>query len=320
MRYAYYPGCTVGGLARPYEMSIKAIAGPLGIELEEIEDWNCCGATEYFAINKSAAYALVARNLALAAKQDGLSTIATPCSACYVNLRKTDYYMGKYPKLNQQTNKALGAGGLFYQPGTLKARHLADVVVNDVGYDAIAEKVTRPLKGLRLAPYYGCLIVRPELGERLDDPEYPMFLDRLLEVLGAEVVDFPLKAHCCGGHMTQISADTAYELIRRLLKNADEYEADAIVTLCPICQLNLDAYQGNVNRHFGTNFNLPVLFFTQVIGLAMEIDPKELGIGKEIVSAASALGKIGAEVEETQKPRRRRRDDKSLPMPGMKEG
>jgi heterodisulfide reductase subunit B len=302
-------------------MSTKAIAGPLGIELEEVEDWNCCGATEYFSVNKSAAYALVARNLAMAAKQDGFTDITAPCSACYVNLRKTDHYMGKYPKLMEQTNKALGAGGLSYQPGTLKVRHLADVIVSDIGYEALAEKVVRPLKGLRLAPYYGCLVVRPELGEAVDDPEYPMFLDRMLETLGAEVVDFPLKAHCCGGHMTQISAETAYELIRRLLKNADEYEADAIVTLCPICQLNLDAYQGNVNRQFGTHFNLPVLYFTQIIGLALDLDVKELGIGKEIVSAKDALAKIGAEVEgEEKKPRRRRRDDKSLPMPGIREG
>jgi heterodisulfide reductase subunit B len=319
MRYGYYPGCSLSGLARPYDISTRAIAGPLGIELEEIEDWNCCGATEYFAIHKMAAYALIGRNLAKAASQDSFTDLVAPCSACYLNLRKTDHYMGKYPELAEKVNEALASGDLSYDPGTLKVRHLIDIVVNDIGYDAITEKVVRPLTGLRIAPYYGCLIVRPELGEPLDNPEYPMFLDRLMEALGTQVVDFPLKSHCCGGHMTQISSETAYELIRRLLHNAAEYDADAIVTLCPICQLNLDAYQSNVNRHFGTNFNIPILFFTQMIGLALGMKPKELGIGKEFVSAEPMLGKIGKEPVSEATPARRKRDDKSLPVPGQKE-
>jgi heterodisulfide reductase subunit B len=320
MNYAYYPGCSLSRTAKPYDISTRAIANPLGIELTEIEDWNCCGATEYMSLNKTAAYALIARNLALAADQNGEKDIVAPCSACYLNLRKAEHYMRKYPKIAKDTNEALAAGDLSYEPGTLEVRHLVDVVVNDVGYEAIAGKVTNPLKGLRVAPYYGCLIVRPELGEPLDNPEYPMFLDKLLDTLGAEVVDFPLKAHCCGGHMTQISADTAYELIRRLLQNAADYDADAIVTICPMCQLNLDAYQPRVNAHFGTAFNLPVLYFTQTIGLALGIAPKELGIGSEIVSSSKALSKIGAEIEATEPPRRKKRDDKSLPMPGQREG
>ena len=211
---------------------------------------------------------------------------------------------------------------MHYDPGSLVVRHLLDVVVEDVGYDNISAKVTRPLTGLRVAPYYGCLIVRPAFnGGASTDTEYPTHLDRLMEVLGAEVVDFPLKTHCCGGHMTQISADTAYELIRRLLQNAADYRADILVTLCPMCQFNLDAYQSQVNRHFGTEFNLPILYFTQMIGLAMGLEPKELAIGHEIVSAASALEKIGTAVElEEAPPARRKRDDKSLPMPRIREG
>ena len=193
-------------------------------------------------------------------------------------------------------------------------------MVHDVGYDAIADKVVRPLKGLRLAPYYGCLMVRPEMDEEpIDNPEYPTHMDHLLRALGAEVVDYPLRATCCSGHMTQISAETAFELIRRLIHSADEYNADAIVTGCPMCQLNLDAYQSNVNRHFKTNYYMPVLYFTQMIGLAMGMDPDTLGIGKEIVSAKSVLDKIGTEPETPEPaPRRRKKDDKSLPMPASK--
>jgi heterodisulfide reductase subunit B2 len=319
MRYGYYPGCSLSKTARPYGKSTEAVSPQLDIELEEIEDWNCCGATEYIALEKTAAYALVGRNLALAADQNGFDQLVAPCSACYLNLKKTDHVMGEFPEIAAKTNDALGAGGLSYKPGSLEVRHLLDVVYNDVGLSSIEEKVTQPLKGLRLAPYYGCLYTRPQFSETpLDNAEYPTHLDEIMSSLGAEVVDFPLKTHCCGGHMTQISAETAYELIRRLVENASEYQADAIVTICPMCQLNLDAYQGQVNKHFGTNYNIPILYFTQLIGLAMGIGEKELGIGQEIVSAAAALKKIGTETE-TEKPKaRRKRDDKSLPMPSIK--
>jgi len=320
MKYGYYPGCSIGHSALAYDISTKAILEPLGLELAEVKDWNCCGATEYFSINKTAAYALVARNLALAAGEEGVEQLVAPCSACFLNLKKTDHYMGKYQKIGKLTNEALAAGGLNYKPGSLRIRHLIEVVVDDVGYEAIAQKVTHPLKGLRVAPYYGCLVVRPQFdGNGFDNPEYPMHMDKLMEVLGADVVDFPLKAHCCGGHMTQISSDTAFELIRRLLHCADQSRADVIVTLCPMCQLNLDAYQSQVNRHFKTNYNIPVLYFTQMIGLALGLKPEELGVGKEIASAAEALKKIGTESEQVSAPTKpRRRDDKSLPMPSMR--
>lgn len=334
MRYAYYPGCSLTRSAEPYDLSTQAIAAPLGLTFEEVDDWNCCGATEYISINKNAAYALVGRNLALAARQNVSHDLVAPCSACYLNLRKVDHYMAKYPEVGAKTNAALAAGDLHYEPGSMKVRHLLDVVVEDVGFAAIKEHVVRPLDGLRLAPYYGCLLVRPQLNGRAAspersggnggggtaDPEYPLHLDRLLRTLGAEVVDFPLKTHCCGGHMTQISADTAYELIRRLLHNASEYRADIIVTGCPMCQLNLDAYQSQVNRHFGTDFHLPVLYFTQMIGLAMGLAPADLGIGREVVSAAAALKKIGTVAPpEPAAPPRRKRDDKALPMPRPRE-
>lgn len=320
MSYAYYPGCSLRHSAEPYDLSTRAIGQAFDLALSEIEDWNCCGATEYISINKAGAYALVGRNLALASGQEGVRELVAPCSACYLNLRKVDYNMGKYASVEAMTNEALAAGGLHYAPGSLHIRHLLDVVVEDVGYDAIGAKVIRKLDGLRLAPYYGCLIVRPQLNGGTADPEYPTHLDRLLATLGAEVVDYPLKTHCCGGHMTQISADTAYELIRRLLQNAADYDADAIVTACPMCQLNLDAFQSQVNRHFGTDYRIPVVYFTQMIGLALGMEAEALGIGREIVPAAPALAKIGTAVPEAAAPARRpRRDDKALPMPRRRE-
>jgi heterodisulfide reductase subunit B len=295
-----------------------AIAEPLGMEYQEVNDWNCCGAVEFIAVDKMQAYALTARNLALAEQQlsNGENMVA-PCSACFLNLSKCDAYLTASPSLANKVNQALGAGGMHYTPGKVHTRHLLDVIVNDVGYDAIKEKVKKPLYGLRVAPYYGCLIVRPGFLDKFDDPEYPTSLDKLSRSLGATVVDFPMKAHCCGGHMTQISDEIALNMINHLLRNAADYEADVIVTICPMCQLNLDAYQKDVNRVLGTNYNIPILYFTQLIGLALGLSADELGFGKEIVDAAPALAKI--DVEPPKQPKKKRPSKQELPMPIMPE-
>ncbi len=324
MKYGYYPGCSLERNASAYNQSAMAVAKELDVEFVEVEDWNCCGATEYIAIDLIPAYALITRNLALAQQQklngngaSGPNQLIAPCSACFLNLSKADKYLTNDPPLAEKTNKALAAGGLTYDPGSVKVRHLLDIFVNDVGYEAVAEKVTKPLYNLRIAPYYGCLIVRPAFDGAYDDPEYPTSLDDLMRSLGATVVDYPVKAHCCGGHMTQISEPVALDLIHRLLKNAADYKADMIVTLCPMCQLNLDGYQDAVNKHFGTNYQIPILYFTQLMGLAMGMAPVDLGFGKEFVSANPALEKIG--VEPPPKPKKEKRGKEALPMPGLGE-
>src|SRR6202142_2125643 len=272
--YLLYPGCSMETSARAYYDSLKAISGPIGLNLNEIEDWNCCGATEYLGISLTPAYALIARNLALAANaSNGKQDLVAPCSACYLNLAKADHYMREQPKLGKMVNEALAAGGLSYKPGSLEVRHLLDVIVYDIGLETIERNVVRPLKGLRVAPYLGCMVPRPDYENRWSDHEYPIELDVLLKALGAEVIDFPLKTECCGGHMTQIGPETAFELIRRLIATADEHEADTMVTVCPMCQLTLDAYQGETNQFFGTKYHMPILFFPQLMGLAFGIEP-----------------------------------------------
>jgi len=320
MKYTYYPGCSLERNASAYNISALAVSKPFGIDLKELEDWNCCGATEYFAIDAIPAYALIGRNLALAARQKGNGhQIVAPCSLCYMNLKKTDHYMETSKELAETINLALESGGLNYTPGSIRIRHLLEIFVNDIGLDRVAEKVTHPLTGIRIAPYYGCVVVRPGYGGGFDDPEYPMTLDRLMKSLGAEVVDFPLKSHCCGGHMTQISEQVALELIHRLLTNAYEYEADLIVTLCPMCQLNLDAYQDSANKYFKTDYHIPVLYFTQMIGLALGMQPDELGIGKEFVDATLVLNKIGVEAPTEPKVSKKKPGKEELPMPRMPE-
>jgi heterodisulfide reductase subunit B2 len=316
MKYGYYPGCSMEKNARAYHTSTLAVAKPLGIEFVEVDDWNCCGATEYIAINKIPAYALVSRNLALAADQNSSENLVAPCSACYLNLKKVDHYLQENEELRGKVDLALEAGGLSYEPGSINVQHLLETMVVDIGFDAIKAQVKKPLYNLRVAPYYGCLVPRPASMESFDDPEHPTSMDKILEVLGATVIDYPLKAQCCGGHMTQISEETALELIRRLLKNAADCEADLIATLCPMCQLNLDAYQDAVNAQFGTNYKIPIVYFTQLMGIAFDIPAEELGFGKEIVPAKPVLEKI---TNEAPKPKRIREKKTGLPMPIMAE-
>ncbi len=285
MKYAYYPGCSLEAGSAAYDVSVRAVMDQLGLQLDELDDWNCCGATEYFSQDELVASSVIARNLALV--EPDHDQLVAPCAACYLNLKKTDKLMSDHQDMNAKVGQALAAGGLKYDPGRVRIRHLLDVLYTDVGEDAIKAKVAQPLAGLRVAPYYGCQIVRPLNG--FDNPEYPMTLDEMFTWLGAEVVDYPCKAHCCGGHMTQISEPEAFEMIRRLLQSAEDYKADVILCMCPMCQLNMDAYQGRVNSYFNTDFNLPIVFFTQLLGVALGIDMAKLGFGKELVAAEPVI-------------------------------
>ncbi len=285
MKYAYYPGCSLERNAGAYDVSTREVAEFLGLSLLEIDDWNCCGATEYFSQDELTAASVVARNLALVAPN--LDQVIAPCAACYCNLIKTDRLMSEEPDLGEKVNEALAAGGLHYDAGRVKVRHILDVVYEDVGEQAVRDKVVRPLTGLRVAPYYGCQVVRPITSG--DNTEHPTRMDELFTWLGAEVVDYPVKTHCCGGHMTQISEPAAFELIRRLIQNAVDGEADMILCMCPMCQLNLDAYQSRVSSYFHAGFHMPIIYFTQMLGLAFGIDRKKLGFGKELVSVEPVL-------------------------------
>ncbi|OYY92858.1 MAG: hypothetical protein B7Y41_13950 [Hydrogenophilales bacterium 28-61-23] len=320
MKALFYPGCSMQRNARPYLDSLLAIRADIGLELQEIDDWNCCGATEYMSVHRVAAHSLIGRNLALAQAQAVDTDVLTAgCSACFLNLSKTDTQMREDAKLNGTVNEALAAGGLHYDAGSLKVRHLLDLVCHDIGYDAVKARVVKPLYGLKVAAYYGCQVVRPDYDGRWDSHEHPTAMDTLLRALGAEVVDWSLKTQCCGGHMSVIGPEVAFGLIRRLIHGAAEAGADMVVTLCPMCQLNLDAYQVEMNKHFHTDYRVPVLYFTQLMGLAFGKSAKELGIGKEFVDATPALAKIQAEAPKVAEAKRRRRPKPGdgLPMPRM---
>jgi len=287
--YTYFPGCSCSseGGAKAYNWSTQAVSKVLDFELVELEDWNCCGSTPSGSVDELGAFCLAARDLALAEKS-GFDMV-TPCSACYVIFNRTSSYLKQYPKLKAKVDEALAAGDLKYH-GTVKARHMLDILTTDIGYDAIKSKVKKNLSGLKVAPYYGCQVVRPGFG--FDHPETPQSLDKLVASLGGEPTPFPLKTRCCGGSLIISEEALALELTHKLLDSASSNGAQCLVTVCPLCQTNLDAYQSRVNRKFKTNYKLPVLFFTQLMGIAFGIDGKTLGLNTNIVSPNEVLDRI----------------------------
>jgi heterodisulfide reductase subunit B len=285
--YAYFPGCSLEKLAVSYHTSAMETTKKLGVKLRELDDWNCCGSTTYFHIDELLAYTLTARNLAIAEKT-GLDVVA-PCSACFKNMYFTQAHLNKDPDLAEHINFALEEDGLQFS-GNIRVRHLLEMFAQDLGPEEIKARVTKPLEGLRVAPYYGCQILRPrkdhDSAEALETPQY---FEELLAAIGATPVDYPLKTRCCGGSLIISSRVAALSMVRNLLQSAVEREANVIATACPMCQVNLECYQQSVNQEFGTNFNMPILYFTQLVGLALGIPKNKLGIGKELVSAMPVL-------------------------------
>jgi heterodisulfide reductase subunit B len=285
-KYAYFPGCSLEKMALSYHKSALETTRVLGVELEELEDWNCCGATTYFHLDEILANTLVARNLAMAEKK-GLDFVA-PCSACYKNAYFTNAYIQEDVDLAEHINFALEADDLQLS-GNVKVHHLIEIFVDDIGVEEVKNKTTRSINGLKVAPYYGCQIVRPRKnGENVEDPQ---FFEELLTAIGADVIDFANKTRCCGGSLLITNRRAALDMIRHLLKNAEDSGADVIATACPLCQVNLECYQTQVNEEFGTDFSIPVMYFTQLLGLALGIDPKKLHIGSELVSTMPVLSK-----------------------------
>jgi heterodisulfide reductase subunit B len=283
--YAYFPGCSLEKMALSYHLSAVETTHKLGVELKELEDWNCCGATTYFHVDELLAYTLAARNLAMAEKE-GLDLVA-PCSACYKNSYFTNVYLKEDPDLAEHINFALQEDNLQYS-GSTAVRHLIEVFVHDVGLEEVRSKVSHLLDGLRVAPYYGCQIVRPKKDG--EDVEQPQYFEELLSAIGADPIDYyPLKVYCCGGSLILTSRRAALNMVRNLLQSAVDSDAAVIATACPMCQINLECYQKQVNQEFGTELSIPVMYFTQLVGLAMGIAPERLGIGKELVSAAPIL-------------------------------
>ncbi len=301
MKYAYYPGCSQGSTAEEYDRSLRAVARRLdGLELVEIEDWNCCGATPAGAtLSPTLPDSLAARNLAIANGM-GLDEVIAPCAACYKNLRKASHDLNEDPELRQKASAVLEGREMDHVP---EVRHPLDVIVNDIGLDKIP--VTKPLRGLKIASYYGCLLTRPT--PNFDDPEHPRSMDRLMETLGAEAVDWAYKTKCCGGGIYMFREKVSFRMSAAVLVHAKAAGANAVAVGCPFCQLMLDLYQDKLEEVAETTFDLPIFFFTQLMGLAMEIDRAQLGLEKLVVRPFDLLAQtVDAPPGAEEKPRKRK--------------
>jgi len=279
MKYSYYPGCAQHGTAVDYRISVENVFRMLGIELEEIKNWNCCGALH--VPDRTVRVALSARTLASAKGLD----MATPCNLCYSNLMRASTAL-QDSVLRTKVNEALTEK----YDGNTRPKHLLEVIVKDFGLPKLAEKVRKPLK-IKAVPYYGCLLTRPE--NNFDSPENPKTLDSLISTLGAESVKYYYKTKCCGGPALLTNEDIALGLAKDLFVMAKETGADCMVVTCPMCHLMLDAKQKAVESKYNIKIDMPVIYFTQLMGLAMGIDQKELGFSKHFVSADKLIAKIG---------------------------
>lgn len=284
-RFAYYPGCSLEGTAQDYDRSGRACCAALGIELAEIPDWSCCGSSPAHAVDAVLSGALAARNLGLA-RQGGFGAVVTPCPNCLVNLRTAARDLDD-PARRERINALLSVPC----EGGLPAVSLLQALFEQAGPQALARAVVRPLAGLRVAPYYGCILHRPPGLMAFDDPENPVAMDALLEAAGAEVVAFPFKTECCGASYGVPRKDLVMELSGRLLEAAADLGADALAVACPLCQMNLDLRQGQVNRILGTNYRIPVPYFTQLMGVALNIAEAQLGFGKLCIDPRPVLSK-----------------------------
>ena len=290
MNYLYYPGCSLKSTGKPYEESLLATFTALGVKLEELHDWNCCGATAYMAVNEVKAFALSARNLCLAERQAGSAwkgpvNLVTPCSACYSLALKAQDYLVNNPEVRRVVEKALEETGLSCE-GRVRVRHPLDVLVNDIGLEKVKNAVTRPLTGLKVACYYGCAIVRPYA--TFDDQWNPTSMDRLVEALGGTPIDWALKTRCCGGTLTGTIRKTGLRLGQLLLLEAKHKGADILITTCPLCQFDLECFQDDIKDAFGEDVSIPVAYFTQMTGHALGIPDKQLGIQRLFVSPEKA--------------------------------
>lgn len=286
LEFSYYPGCSLEGMNKAYDKSARLVSRALGIDLTELDDWNCCGASAYMSIHEIRAHILSARNLAIAEKMK--KDLILVCPACLTTLTKTNHYLAEDSKFKKTVSLGLKAANLQYY-GSVKVRHLLEVIVNDIGEAKVKARIKQKISGLKVAPYYGCQLTRP-FGE-IDDKEFPTILDTLLRWIGAEPVNFPLKAKCCGGLLMMTNEKVALGLNKNILDCATENGAECIVTICPLCHMNIETYQDDVNKMFKTNYKLPTLYFPQLMGLAFGFSRKELGIDEELIPSRPLLEK-----------------------------
>ena len=288
MEIAYYPGCSLHASSQLYDIQCKLVFRNLGMELKEIEDWNCCGATAASKTDDFLAIALPARNLGLAAAT-GLPEIIIPCSSCYSRTLISQKTLAADPALKDAINAELG----HKIEGSIKVSSILEALLAKVKSGELAKQAVKKLEGLKPACYYGCLLTRFPIDVAVpDDVENPQGMETVCEALGAEPVDWSYKTDCCGASSSISDAEQSLLLMSRILRDAVDRGANCIVATCPLCQFNVDAYQDQVGKRYGIKKRLPVYFITELIGLSMGIDPLEMQVDRHIVDAMGLLKEL----------------------------
>jgi len=278
MKYAYYPGCSAESTARDQYMSIREVSNVLDIELIEPKGWTCCGSTPAHHTDRILSIALPAANLLLAKKM-GLDMVVF-CAACYNRMKVANYEIQTNPKVRKELSDALGEE----YDGSVNVHHFVEVLIKDIGIKKLQESFTHSLDGLKVVNYYGCLLVRPRVATHFDDPENPMMMDSLVTIMGGESIDWPHKVECCGGGFALTRTDIVIELSNSILGMAKAAGAQCMAVACPMCQLNLDLRQSDINKIKNTAYTIPIVYITQLVGLCLGITPEKLGMDKCVVS------------------------------------
>jgi len=285
---SYYPGCSLHATGIEFQMSTLAVTEKLGLRMEEPEGWVCCGTSPAHNTDHYRAIKLPMETLAIA-HEKGQNYMTMPCAACFSRFRFAIHEVEQDPDLRRRIAAETG----YEYNGEIRVDNLLTTITDRVGYDAVAERVVRPLKGLKVACYYGCLLTRPPEVTGAEHHEYPMNMDRLMETLGAEAVDWSYKTDCCGGSLSLSELDIALDLSHDILRNALDVGADLIVTACPLCHANLDMRQKQIGEKFGDDSEIPIVYFTQLMGVAYGQDAKTLGLDKHFSDAIGLLKEKG---------------------------
>lgn len=283
MKYAYYPGCSAHSTARDMHESSLAVADALGIEMEEIKGWSCCGASAAHQTDKLLAASLAAANLVLA-KNSGLDMVVN-CAACYNRTKAANYEVCSSPEMRKRVGDVIGND----YDGSVKVRHFVEILSEDIGVEKLRKSIKRSLNGLKVACYYGCFLVRPNEVTHFDDAENPVFLDRLVTVMGGESLDWPCKVECCGGGLNLTRTDVLVKLSGSIIDMAQASGASCVAVACPMCQVSLDLRQKDIEKQTGKQYGMPILYITQLLGLCLGIDSKKLGIDRLMVEPSAVL-------------------------------
>ena len=281
---AYYPGCSQHASGSDYDLSARAVARKLGLDLVEPEGWVCCGAGAAHTKSRELATVMPMKNLALI-EAEGLDRMTTPCTACFSRFKTAIHNVGRDEQLKQNVARETG----YAYEGNVRVDNLVTTFHRQVGLDAIGANVAKPLKDLKVVCYYGCFLTRPPDIAEAEHPEYPMSLDDIMKKLGATSLDWSYKTDCCGASLMLTQTEVALDLTQKLLDKAKEVGAEAIVVACQFCQANLDTRQQQIERRSGNQYNIPIIYFTQLMGLAFGLDPKELALDKLFISPVELL-------------------------------